>query len=66
MERWVIEAVEISPGKDRRMQEEFENIKVVVRIRKSMKNRQHDGQQKKKKGTNNDLHRTAQKTKEPH
>ena len=33
----------------------FENIKVVVRIRKSMKNRQHNGQQKKKKRTNNDL-----------
>ena len=45
---------------------EFENIKVGVRICKSMKNRQHNGQQKKKKMTNNDIQNTAQKTKERH
>jgi hypothetical protein len=33
--------------------EEFEDIKVVIRIRISKKNRQHNGQ--KYKGTNNDL-----------
>ena len=35
--------------------EEFENIKEVIRIRKSKKNRKHNGQKKKYKGTNNDL-----------
>jgi len=37
------------------MEEEFENIKGVIRIRKSKKNRQHNGQKKKYKRTNNDL-----------
>ena len=36
-------------------QEEFKDTKGVIRIRISMKNRQHNGQQKKDKGTNNDL-----------
>jgi len=36
------------------MQEEFEDTKGVIRIRKS-KNRQHNGQKKKYKRTNNDL-----------
>ena len=34
--------------------EEFEDTKGVIRIRKS-KNRQHNGQKKKDKKTNNDL-----------
>ena len=35
--------------------EEFEDIKEVIRIRKSKKNRQRHGQKKKYKRTNNDL-----------
>ena len=35
-------------------QEEFEDTKGVIRIRKS-KNRRYNGQKKKYKGTNNDL-----------
>jgi hypothetical protein len=35
--------------------EEFEDIKGVIRIRISKKNRQHNGQKKKYKRTNNDL-----------
>jgi hypothetical protein len=37
------------------VEEEFEDIKAVIRIRKSKKNRQHNGQKKKYKRTNNDL-----------
>jgi len=37
------------------LQEEFEDTKVVIRIRISKKNRQHNGQKKKCKRTNNDL-----------
>jgi len=36
--------------------EEFEDTKVVIRIRISKKNRQYNGQKKKYKRTNNDLH----------
>ena len=36
------------------MKEEFEDTKGVIRIRKS-KNRQHNGQEKKDKRSNNDL-----------
>ena len=36
-------------------QEEFEDTKEVIRIRISKKNRQHNGQKKKYKRTNNDL-----------
>ena len=35
--------------------EEFEDTKVVIRILISKKNRQHNGQKKKYKRTNNDL-----------
>jgi uncharacterized protein (DUF2141 family) len=35
--------------------EEFEDTKGVIRIRISKKNRQHNGQKKKHKRTNNDL-----------
>jgi hypothetical protein len=34
---------------------EFEDTKGVIRSRKSKKNRQHNGQKKKYKRTNNDL-----------
>jgi len=37
------------------VKEEFEDTKGEIRIRKSMKNRQHNGQKKKDKRTNNDL-----------
>ena len=36
-------------------QEEFENTKGVIKIRISKKNRQHNGQNKTYKRTNNDL-----------
>ena len=36
-------------------QEKFEDTKGVIRIRKSKKNRQLDGQEKKDKRTSNDL-----------
>jgi hypothetical protein len=36
-------------------EEEFEDTKGVIRIRKSKKNRQHNGQKKKCIRTNNDL-----------
>jgi len=35
--------------------EELEDTKVVIRIRKSKKNKQHNGHKKKYKRTNNDL-----------
>ena len=42
---------------------EFENTKGLIRIPKS-KDRQHNGQIKKDKRTNNDLQNTTQKTKD--
>jgi len=36
-------------------EEEFENTKEVIRICKSKKDRQHNGQKKNEKRTNNDL-----------
>jgi hypothetical protein len=36
------------------MQEEFEDTKGAIRIRISKKKRQHNGQKKQYKGTNND------------
>ena len=44
------------------MQEEFEDTKGVIRIRKS-KDRQHNDQKKKDKRTNNDLQNTHIKLK---
>jgi len=38
-----------------KVQEEFEDTKGVIRTRKSKKNRQHNGQKKTDKRTNNDL-----------
>ena len=50
--------------------EEFEDIKGAIRIRISKKNRQHNGQKKKYKRTNNDLQNIHTKLKikqhEPH
>jgi hypothetical protein len=37
------------------IQEEFEDTKGVIRISKSKKDRQHNGQKKKNKMTNNDI-----------
>ena len=37
------------------VEEDFEDTKGLIRIRKSKKNRQHNGQIEKDKGTNNDL-----------
>ena len=37
------------------LKEEFEDTKGVIRIRTSKKNRQHNGQKKEDKMTNNDL-----------
>ena len=46
-------------------QEEFEDTKEVIKIRKSKKDRQHNNKKKKKnKRTNNDLQNTTQKTKD--
>jgi hypothetical protein len=42
------------PHHDLLMEEEFEDTKVLIRIRKS-KNRQHNGRKKKYKKTKNDL-----------
>ena len=44
-------------------QEEFENIEMVIRICK-LKDRQHNGQKKKDKRTNNDLQNITHKTKD--
>ena len=40
---------------ENREEKELEDIKGVIRIRKSKKDRQHNGQKKKDKRTNNDL-----------
>jgi len=45
------------------IQEEFEDTKEVIRICKSKKNRQHNGQKKKDKRTNYDLQIYASKLK---
>ena len=44
--------------------EEFEDTKGVIRIRKSKKDRQHNGHKKKYKMTNNDLQNIAHKAKD--
>ena len=46
--------------------EEFEDTKRVIRICISKKNRQHNGQKKKFKSTNNDLQNITHKTKDVH
>ena len=45
-------------------QGEFEDTKVVIRIRKSKKNRQHKGQKKKDKGANNNVQSITHKSKD--
>ena len=42
-------------GEAMSLSEEYEDTKGVIRIRTSKKNRQHNGQKKKYKRTNNDL-----------
>jgi len=46
------------------IQEEFIDTKGVIKIRKSNKDRQHNGQKKKDKRTNNDLQNITHKTKD--
>ena len=46
------------------MREEFEDAKGVIRIRKSKKDRQHNGQNNKDKRTNNDIQNITHKTKD--
>jgi hypothetical protein len=45
------------------MYEEFVDTKGVIKIHKSKKDRQYNGQKKKDKRTNNDLHNIKHKTK---
>ena len=45
-------------------EEEFEDSKGIIRIRKSKNDRQHNGQKKKDKRTNNDLQIISHKTKD--
>jgi len=45
--------------------EKFEDIRGVIRSRKSMKESQQNGKNKKDNMTNNDLQNTTQKTKDP-
>ena len=57
----------VNPGarKRKHILDEFEDIKVVIRIRKSKKDRKYNGQnKKKKKSTDNDLQNTTHKTKD--
>jgi hypothetical protein len=44
------------------MQEEFKDTKEAIRIRILKKNKQHNGQKKKYKRTNNDLQNITHKT----
>jgi hypothetical protein len=44
------------------MQEEFKDTKEAIRIRILKKNKQHNGQKKKDKRTNNDLQNITHKT----
>ena len=46
------------------MQEEFKDTKEAIRIRILKKNKQHNGQKKKYKRTNNDLQNITHKTKD--
>ena len=48
-------SIVIRSASDSRYQEEFEDTKGVIKIRISKKTRQHNGQKKKYKRTNNDL-----------
>jgi hypothetical protein len=45
-------------------QEEFEDTKVVIRIRKSKRNKQHKGQKKKDKGANIDVQSITHQSKD--
>jgi hypothetical protein len=54
----------INVNKWQKFWEEFEDTRVVIRIRKSKKDRQHNDQKKKDNRTNNDLQNYTQKTKD--
>ena len=49
---------------EKNRKEKLEDTKGVLRFRKSEKGRQHNGQKKKVKMTNNDLQNITQKTKD--
>jgi len=51
----VLPYVEILQDQNDSLLEEFEDTKGVIRIRKSKKNRQHNGKKNKYKKTNNDI-----------
>jgi hypothetical protein len=54
--QWIGRQVSVEKDNEKRKsQEEFEDTKGVIRIHKSKKNRQHNGQKKKYKRTNNYL-----------
>jgi hypothetical protein len=48
-----------------RFEEKFEDAKRVIKSRKLKTNRQHNGQMKRDKRTNNDEQNNTQKTKDP-
>jgi len=48
----------------RQVEEELEETKVAIRVRKSKKDRQHNGQTKKDRRTNNDQQNITKKTKD--
>ena len=60
----------MTPQSRPNLQEEFDDTKGVIRIRKSKKDKQHNGQKKKDKRTKNDLQNIHIKLKielhEPH
>ena len=54
--QWIVRQVSVEKDNEKRKsQEEFEDTKGVIRIRKSKKNRQHNGQKEKNKKTRYDL-----------
>ena len=59
----IVESVVKFASKTLHRQEEFEDIKAVIRIRKSKKNRQHNGKKKKHNGTTT-IYKTYNKTKD--
>jgi hypothetical protein len=51
----MVKRKKVQKDKQRSTKEEFEDSKGIIRIRKSKNDRQHNGQKKKDKRTNNDL-----------
>ena len=60
---WMVETL-TSPRVVQEQEEEFEDTKGVMRIRKLKQDRQQNGQKKIDKRTNNNLQNIAQKTKD--